>query len=156
MALMTPFDTMIQADMGIITDMIARGWENFLARPTGSLNFRFVLQPTIATIIAVRAGIKDARDGRPAYLWAAFTNSQHRWQFLHGGWKDMRAPLLIAATLDAIYQIIIHQFIYPLELLFTATLLALVPYFVLRGPVNRVARRIIGLNRGTETVDKGR
>jgi hypothetical protein len=140
--------------MSIITDMIARGWENFLARPTGSLNFRFILQPTIATIIAARAGIKDAREGRPAYLWAAFTNSEYRWQLLHGGWKDMRTPLLIAATLDAIYQIIIHQFIYPLELLFTATLLALVPYFVLRGPANRVARRIIGLNRGTETVDK--
>jgi len=57
-----------------------------------------------------------------------------------------------AATLDAIYQLIIHKFIYPLELLFTATLLALVPYFVLRGPVNRIARRFIV--RGTETADK--
>ena len=74
--------------MSMITDMIARGWENFLARPTGSLNLRFILQPTIATIIAVRAGMKDAREGRPAYLWAAFTNSEHRWQLLHGGWKD--------------------------------------------------------------------
>ena len=54
----------------------------------------------------------------------------------------MRTPFLVAATLDAIYQIIIHKFIYPLELLFTATLLALVPYFILRGPVNRIARGI--------------
>ncbi|TGQ09097.1 hypothetical protein EN809_023015 [Mesorhizobium sp. M2E.F.Ca.ET.166.01.1.1] len=124
--------------------MIARGWENFLARPTGSMNFRFIIQPTIATIIAVRAGIKDAREGRPAYLWAALTNPEYRLEMLHGGWKDMRMPFLVAATLDAIYQIITHQFIYPLELLLTATLLALVPYFVLRGPVNRVARRFIG------------
>jgi hypothetical protein len=141
----------MHADMSMITDMIARGWENFLARPTGSLNLRFILQPTIATIIAVRAGMKDAREGRPAYLWTAFTNSEHRWQLLHGGWKDLCTPFLVAATLDAIYQLIIHKFIYPLELLFTATLLALVPYFVLRGPVNRIARRFIAGK--TETVD---
>ena len=44
--------------------MIARGWENFLARPQGTLNFRFILQPTIAAILALRAGINDARNGR--------------------------------------------------------------------------------------------
>ena len=101
--------------------------------------------------MAVRAGMKDAREGRPAYLWAAVTNPEYRWQLIHGGWKDMRTPFLIAAALDAIYQLITHKFIYPLELLFTATLLALVPYFILRGPVNRIARRFIG---GAETADK--
>jgi hypothetical protein len=117
----------MHVDMSMITDMITRGWDNFLARPTGSLNLRFILQPTIASIIAVRAGMKDATEGRPAYLWAAFTNSEHRSQLLHGGWKDMRIPFLVGATLDAIYQLIIHKFTYPLELLFTATLPALVP-----------------------------
>jgi hypothetical protein len=37
--------------------------------------------------------------------------------------------------------------IYLLELLFTATLLALVPYLVLRGTVNRAARYFIGGNK---------
>ena len=147
---------MMNADMNVIPEMIARGWENFLARPTGSLNLRFILQPTIASFLAVRAGVNDARQGRPAYLWAALTNPVHRWQLLHGGWKDMRTPFLVAATLDAIYQIIVHQFIYPLELLFTATLLALVPYFILRGPVNRIARGFIGKNIGAADKRAGR
>jgi hypothetical protein len=138
----------------MIMEMFVRGWDNFLARPTGSLNLRFILQPTIATIIAMRAGLKDAREGRPAYLWAAFTNPAYRWQLFHGGWKDMRTPFLVAATLDAIYQLIVHKFIYPLELLFTATLLALVPYFVLRGPANRIARRLIKRNDATEAGSK--
>jgi hypothetical protein len=43
--------------------------------------------------------------------------------------------------------------IYPLELLFTKVLLALVPYFVLRGPVNRIARTFISGNRGTGMAD---
>jgi len=37
-------------EMSIITEMIARGWENFLARPTGPFHFRFVLQPAIASL----------------------------------------------------------------------------------------------------------
>jgi hypothetical protein len=45
-----------------------------------------------------------------------------------------------------------HGFIYPLELLFTASLLALVLYLLLRGPVNCVATRFIGV-RGIESVD---
>jgi hypothetical protein len=142
------------ADMSIIIDMIARGWDNFLARPSGSLNLRFILQPTIASILALRAGIKDARQGHPAYLWAAFTKPAYRPQLLHGGWKDIRTPFLVSAILDAIYQLVTHRFIYPLELLFTATLLALVPYLVLRGPANRIASRLFGVGRAAETADK--
>ena len=102
--------------------------------PAGLLNFRFILQPTIAAILALRAGINDARNGRPAYLWAAFTKPAYRAQLLHGGWKDIRTPFLVSAVLDAIYQLITHRFIYPLELLFTATLLALVPYLISARP----------------------
>lgn len=68
-----------------------------------------------------------------------------RLQLLHGGWRDMRTPFLVSAILDSIYQLITHRFIFPLELLFTATLLALVPslVLVLRGPVNRPDKRFI-------------
>ncbi len=57
----------------------------------------------------------------------------------------MRTPFLVSAILDSIYQLITHRFIFPLELLFTATLLALVPslVLVLRGPVNRPDKRFI-------------
>jgi hypothetical protein len=134
---------MIEGGGAVIADMIARGWDNFVQRPQGSLSLRFLIQPLIAAVIALRAGVKDAREGRPAYLWAALTSPGYRLQLLHGGWRDMRTPFLVSAILDSIYQLITHGFIYPLELLFTATLLALVPYLVLRGPANRVAARFI-------------
>src|SRR5881398_826795 len=133
----------IYINMTTITDMVARGWENFVARPRGPLNLRFIIQPTLASIIALRAGLKDANAGRPAYLWAVFTNSDYRKNFLHGGLKDLRIPIVVGTTLDVVYQIIIHRWIYPLELLFTVTLLALVPYLILRGPVNRIASRFV-------------
>jgi hypothetical protein len=125
----------------MLSDMVARGWHNFLVRHEGPLNLRFILQPTVAIAIALRAGLRDARAGRPPFLWAAVTNPTARQQLLHGGWRDMRTTFLIAAAIDAVYQIMIHRSVYPLELLFTATLLALVPYLMLRGPVNRIAQR---------------
>ena len=47
---------------------------------------------------------------------------------------------LISMTLDVIYQLIVIRWVYPGETLLVAAILALVPYFVLRGPVNRLAR----------------
>jgi hypothetical protein len=123
--------------------MISRGWDNFLARPTGSLSLRFVIQPTMAGLLALRAGVQDAREGKKGYLWALLSNPERRLQLLHEGWRGARTPFLIAIVLDCVYQLITVHFIYPLELLFTATLLALVPYGLLRGPFNRIARLFI-------------
>jgi hypothetical protein len=132
----------------MIIEMFLRGWENFLARLDGPLHFRFFLQPTMAIIMAVRAGLNDAREGRPAFLRTAFSNVGHRRELLRSGWKDTRNVFLLSVILDIIYQIVVHRSVYPLELLFTAVLLALVPYFVLRGPVNRVARMFFNRSMG--------
>ncbi|HEY1780794.1 MAG TPA: hypothetical protein VGG79_10250 [Roseiarcus sp.] len=126
--------------MSTVFDMVVRGLDNFLARPSGALNLRFFIQPTMAGLLALRSGIEDAKEGRQRYLWALLTNSQRRFQLLHEGWRGARTPFLAAITLDCAYQIITVQLIYPPELLFTATLLALVPYALLRGPFNRLAR----------------
>lgn len=127
----------------MITDMIARGWNDFIARSEGPLSFRFVLQPTLAVIVAFIAGLKDARAGRPAFLWAALTSRQHRGELLRNGWKDVRMPLVIGLTMDLSYQLIIFKFLYPLELIFTALVLAVLPYLVLRGPFNRLGRLLM-------------
>jgi hypothetical protein len=126
--------------MSVLSEMIGRGWDNFLARPNGSLSLRFYVQPTMAGLLALRAGIQDAREGRQAYLWAILTRPERRLQLLHEGWRGAMTPFLLAIALDVTYQLITVRFIYPLELLFTATLLALVPYALLRGPFNRLAR----------------
>ena len=57
-------------------------------------------------------------------------------------WKDVGTVFIVALVLDSIYQIIVHAGIFTMELLITATVLALVPYMVLRDLVSRVARRI--------------
>ena len=44
-----------------------------LARPSQSLALRFLLQPTISTILAIRDGLRDARTGRPPYFWTVMS-----------------------------------------------------------------------------------
>ena len=47
---------------------------------------------------------------------------------------------MFAIVLDFVYQLIVFRRIYPAEAIDVALLLAIAPYFVLRGPVNRIAR----------------
>jgi hypothetical protein len=126
--------------MSLVAEILARGWENFVARPSGTFGFRFLLQPTIVSLLAVRAGLNDAKEVRPAYFWAALTNAAYRTDLLRGGWKDIRMPFLVAAVIDAIYQVVEHRGIYFLEMVFTAAALGVVPYILVRGPACRIAK----------------
>jgi hypothetical protein len=122
-------------------EILRRVWENLVGRSAGPLNLRLIIQPTVASIIAIRAGLKDAREGRPAFLWAAVSNPGYRPQLLRQGWKDVGKVFILAMVLDSIYQLAVNRGVYVLELLITATVLAIVPYVLIRGPVNRIARR---------------
>jgi hypothetical protein len=115
--------------------------ENFLNRLDGPLHFRFILQPLMAILFATLDGIKDAKLGKPAYFWTVATRPEHRRELLKDGWKHFGKIFILAMILDVIYQIIVHHTVYPMETLFVAIVLAVVPYVLLRGPVNRIARR---------------
>lgn len=121
-------------------EILKRVWENLIGRTSGPINFRLIIQPAVAVIIAIRSGLKDAREGRPAFFWAALSKKNRRSELLHGGWKDIGNVFIISIVLDSIYQLIVHHGVYVLELLITATTLAIVPYVLVRGPVNRIAR----------------
>lgn len=102
--------------------------------------FRLILQPVVASIFAVRAGMKDAREGKPAYFWAVLTHRDHRRDLMREGWKAVAKIFVMAIIMDAIYQWIVQRWIYPGEILIVAFLLAVVPYILIRGPLNRIVR----------------
>ena len=122
-------------------EILTRAWTDLLGRSAGLMSFRIVLQPTVAIGLAIRAGLVDAREGRPPFLWNIRSSPGRRRELLRTGWKDVGTVFAVALILDSIYQVIVHSAIYPLELLITATVLALVPYALIRGPVTRIARR---------------
>jgi hypothetical protein len=116
-------------------------WEMLIGRIEGPLTLRLLLQPAIATFFAVRSGLKDARSGRPAYLWKVFTNPAYRYELLHHGWKDVRTVFLMAVLLDSVYQGSEFHWIYLGQAVLVAIILAMVPYVLIRGPVNRLVSR---------------
>jgi hypothetical protein len=69
---------------------------------------------------------------------------------LHEGWQHVGKVFILAIVLDSIYQLIVHRGVYVLELLITATVLAVIPYVLIRGPINRIARRKPIRDRVTE------
>ena len=122
-------------------EMLSRFWGDLMARVGGPMTFRLILQPIMAAIFAVRSGLKDAREGRPVYFWALFTDSVNRRDMLRDGWKSVGKVFVIAIIIDLVYQLIVIRWFYPGEALLVAAILAFIPYLVIRGPVNRIARR---------------
>jgi len=125
-----------------VEDLLIRFFENLGGRVGGPMTFRFVLQPLVAAILAIRAGLRDAQAGRPPYLWTILTSRQDRRHLLREGWRTVLNVFTVAVIIDLIYQLMEFRWVYPLETLLVAFGLACVPYVLLRGPANRIARSI--------------
>jgi hypothetical protein len=124
----------------MLTETIVRGWENLIGRFGGPMSFRILIQPAVAIFFAIRAGIRDARENKPTFLACAISKPGSWRARMRQSWKDVGTVFIVALILDSIYQVIVHAGIFTLELLITATVLALVPYLVFRDLVARVAR----------------
>jgi hypothetical protein len=114
--------------------------ESLFARLDGPLHFRLIVQPTMAAIFAVIDGVKDAKLGRPAYFWEVVSSPEHRRELLKDAWKRIGKIFILAVILDVVYQLKVTHWVYPGETLTVAILLAVVPYILLRGPINRILR----------------
>jgi len=111
------------------------------------MTFRVIIQPAVAVLFAIRAGLHDAREGQPPFLWTVFSNPGRRHELLRQARIDVGNVFIVALVLDSIYQVMVDSGIYAFELLLTATILALVPYVIVRGLVTRLARRQSAVSR---------
>ncbi len=112
--------------------------ENLFARLDGPLHFRLMVQPLVASTFAVIDGVKDAKMGKPAYFWAMLSSPEHRKELIKIGWKRVGKIFVFAVILDVVYQLKVSHWIYPGETLIVAFVLAIMPYVLLRGPINRL------------------
>jgi len=120
-------------------DLFSRIDGDLVGRVSGPMKFRLILQPLMAVLFAVRDGLKDAKEDTPPYFWSMFTSPNSRGAMIQDGWKHMGRVFILAIIIDAVYQWIVFRWFYPAEALLVALNLALVPYLLIRGPVNRIA-----------------
>jgi hypothetical protein len=125
---------------GSVMALLSTFWTDFIGRFDGPLHFRLFVQPLMAILFAVRDGTRDAREGRSAYLWSLLTDPAQRRYLLESGWKGIGKVFLLAFALDVVYQFMVWHGLKPLQALLTAIVLAVLPYALLRGPINRLVR----------------
>lgn len=123
-------------------EILSRGIEQLFGRTAGPLTFRLVVMPTVVSIIAIRAGLHDAKEGRPAFLWEFFINPSERRRLLGNAWKDIGRIIIIALVLDTVYQLMALRAFYIVQAMIVAFVCAVVPYVLFRGPTTRLTRQI--------------
>jgi hypothetical protein len=117
-----------------------RFWTDLIGRLSGPLDFRLILQPLMALVLAVRDGMRDAHQGRSPYFWSLLTEPENRRDRTRSAWHSVGRVVILALVLDAVYEIIEFRWIYPGQAMVVALLVAVIPYVVMRGPVNRLTR----------------
>jgi hypothetical protein len=122
---------------GITVEVMERLWHDLIQRPDAPMRFRFILQPVMAAIVAIRDGLKDVQAGRKPYFWKALGVTR-----LREGLNATARIILLGIVMDAMYQIIVLRRFYPGEAVIIALVLAFVPYLLIRGPAARMARRL--------------
>jgi hypothetical protein len=127
-----------------ILDYVLRSWQELLGRSSGPMKIRLVLQPLIVAVFGARAGLRDARAGRPPYFWSIFTAGRHRWSLIREGWGDAGRFFVAAVSLDLLYQFVVLRAIRPVEALIVVATIGILPYVLFRGLVNRIVRRRAG------------
>ena len=128
---------------GVTFESLGRLWDDILDRPGGPMTFRFILQPAMAAIAAFRDGVTTHVSGaRPIFsaLLRGVRSPEGRSGRLWEGFVSTARILILAIVMDAIYQWLVLGTFYPVQAVVIAILLAFVPYLLLRGPMERLAR----------------
>ena len=88
------------AEKGLAMDtflqMLSRGVDHLIGRFSGPLNFRLFIMPAVVTVLAIRAGLRDAREGQPPYLWGLVLKRRERRRLFRSGLKDVGKVFIVA------------------------------------------------------------
>ena len=123
-----------------LSDIPLRIWADLTARPDGPLAFRFVVQPVVASLLAVRDGLRDGQEDGPTFLVTLLTGRSDRGALLRDAFGTIGRLLLVALVLDCAYQLIVLRALFPGEALVVAFVFGFLPYAVARGVIARIVR----------------
>jgi hypothetical protein len=126
---------------GLSAKGFGRLWQYFFDRLKGSMAFRFLLQPAMPSILAIRAGVKDARLRCSPYLRTILSDPEMRMPRVWGGLIATGESLFLGLTIDPVYQHRMQGTFYLGEAAVLMLLLPFLPYLFIRGFAARVVGR---------------
>ncbi|MEO8594445.1 MAG: hypothetical protein ABI759_14100 [Candidatus Solibacter sp.] len=120
-------------------DFLSKIFEELVARITsGPMQFRLIVQPTMALLLGMRDGLADARSGSPPFIWGLLFQREHLKPSLKGALRRLQVPIALATLADALVQYLMFGYVRPLTAVIVGTLLMGLPYSIARGLSNRV------------------
>ena len=134
-----PFAVMEFFEKGELYVLSRRFVDDMPARLHGPGRLRFILQPAVAIILGARDGLKDARAGNPAFLWALIFRRAARGGLLRSALASVRDLIAIAILLDVAAQLLIFRMVHPGAALILGPVLIGLPYASSRALTNRIA-----------------
>ena len=124
-----------------MNDFLSRVLTNLVERTEGPLDFRVIMQPLMAGILAIRAALRDTRENRSPYLSDLVHRSVHQRELIRESWRDIARVFFFALILDVIYQLIELHTVYPFETVIVAIVLAIFPYLIIRASADWLFRK---------------
>lgn len=103
----------------------------------------------MSLIYAVIAGIRDAKAGKQPFVINGLIlgkTKRSRGELLKELWKDVGKVFILAVIMEVIFEIIEFKSVYPFEVLKVSFFLAILPYLIFRGLVDRVVSLFIKKN----------
>src|ERR1051326_8564557 len=121
-------------------DFLKQTWEHLVGRIAGPLYFRLILQPAVASFIGLQAAIRDARIDRRSVFWVYRNDRAHFPEMLREAWTQIAKVFIAALVIDILYELWALHWIYPGQSVIVASVLAVVPYLLIRGLANAIRR----------------
>jgi hypothetical protein len=126
--------------MSIFYGTAVQFWQELISRPSGPLAFRFILQPVMASALAIRDGYHDGLTNRTPYLWTIIYEPAKRGSRLREGFRAVLRVILLGIAMDVAYQVIRLHGLRPVQTIVIVFVLCFLPYLIVRGPAARTTR----------------
>lgn len=116
-------------------------WQDIAETLSGRGQLRLILQPTMAIIIGLRMGIRDAKAGEvPFIMRLATVKRAERRALAKAAFREILVPFCIAIVLDGVLQYLAHGYVRPLAAVIVGLMLIFVPFAISRALTNRIYR----------------
>jgi hypothetical protein len=128
--------------------LITFAWERFLARTEGPMSLRIILEPLMALVLTFIAARRDIKKGFTPYMYRFWTTRGRSRDLVKEAWKAAGIVFVLGVMLDLLYQSAVvlglnrQAKFYPLESLLVALVLAVIPYWLFRRPLNRFMKSL--------------
>jgi hypothetical protein len=115
-------------------------WNDVVSRFIGPGRFRFLIQPTVAILLGVIGGKRDAAAGRPPFLYSILSGEAGWKEAMKDGFDTISIMLILGVLADIVFQYILFGMVHIVPALLLGPILITVPYSIARGAANRIFR----------------